>query len=346
MGTRAFPFRCVFCFAVSFSSACCVSDHSSLPSVRTSQFIDPAYWNEADGFSTIAPLLFYVSGATMLGVANHHGNISAYAAANVKTVILNAETGERHPHWVELDIYSGNGTAPVLILQPAQPLNHSTRYVVGVRWLVDSSWRVLPANPGFAALRNDTSTLGRAQRFRDAVYPVLAAAGFATADLQLAWDFVTLSRANSLHRVESARDVALAALGSSGPTYRLSKIEGESCAHVYVLAYSPVSCLCLCGVALLSWRTDVVGYATVRASCWVCSTPNNPGTPRIVWGYMKVPFFLAHNRRGQVFPRTAGARPSTMRQTDWFEAGFVFVIPCSLLAAGAPQASTRTLRLY
>lgn len=68
----------------------------------------------------------------------------------------------------------------------------------------------------------------------------------------------------------------------------------------------------------------------------VCSTDSNPGTPRIVWGYMSVPYFLAHNRRGQMFPRP---RPSVMAQTHTFQAGFVAVLPCSLLGVNSPQAS-------
>lgn len=46
------------------------------------------YLNEADGFSTIAPLLFYIDGSTMDGIPNTHSNISAYTSSLVKTVCL------------------------------------------------------------------------------------------------------------------------------------------------------------------------------------------------------------------------------------------------------------------
>lgn len=63
---------------------------------------------------------------------------------------------------------------------------------------------------------------------------------FPLGELQLAWDFVTVSRGNSLGRVESARDVALNAVGIEGPQYTISRVEEEHCdaayAHTHVLA--------------------------------------------------------------------------------------------------------------
>ena len=81
-------------------------------------------------------------------------------------------------------------------VQPAIPLNSSTRYIVGVAGLVDDVTREpLVGWPSFVALRDGHVAPGvspeRAVRFDDEVFPVLEAAGMTRSSLQLAWDFTT-----------------------------------------------------------------------------------------------------------------------------------------------------------
>jgi hypothetical protein len=173
---------------------------------------------------------------------------------------------------------------------------------------VNSNGVVLPPTPGFARLRDDNVPAERSQYFQAAVYPPLINDTFVSSasELQLAWDFVTVSRSNSLGRVEGIRNVSASLVGADGPRYRITRVERESCG----------------------------GYDAASRSI---------GTARLVWGYMRVPFFMQHNRRGSLFPRPGGeSRPRLLQPTDTFEAGFVVMIPCSLLLPTSAPATTRT----
>ena len=84
-------------------------------------------------------------------------NISQFTQPGATTVLINTLTGDRVPHWTERDAFDqsyGIARPALLILQPAVPLNASTRYVIGVAGLVDDATRspVVPWS-AFAALR-------------------------------------------------------------------------------------------------------------------------------------------------------------------------------------------------
>jgi hypothetical protein len=56
----------------------------------------------------------------------------------------------RIAHFTEVDAL--DALEPLALLQPAQPLVHGERYVVGVANLVGVDNRTLPPTPGFSAL--------------------------------------------------------------------------------------------------------------------------------------------------------------------------------------------------
>jgi hypothetical protein len=62
------------------------------------------------------------------------------------------------------------------------------------------------------------------------MFPVLAEAGFAREELQIAWDFVTVSRENSLGRMEWLRDDVLDAIGAGRAGLRDHVGEDADCA--------------------------------------------------------------------------------------------------------------------
>ena len=175
-------------------------------------------------------------------------------------MLLEAATGTAHPHSLELNIHSGTGSNPVLIVQPATPLKHGTRYVAGVRRLVDANGVELPPTPGFVRLRDDHLPPTRAAYFQTHVFPVLHGAGFAGANgtgLQLAWDFTTVSANNSIGRVESMRDQALQYAQVRRPLHPLAVpvylcvVRMSACLCVY-LCVSVCACVwCVCGVCVV-----------------------------------------------------------------------------------------------
>ncbi len=219
----------------------------------------PTYFNEHDGFSINTPALFYFEGLTLDGV-NDVNHIEDYALDTAKTVIVNTTTRERLPHWIEMD-----GTAPadivrLTLLRPAKPMEWNTQYVVGIRGLKTVSGDDVKISPAFKALRDGTPTdnpdieLMR-QHYEDVVFPALEAQGFVRSELQLAWDFHTISRESMLGRMDLILTDALGWVDSNGFTYAFDTvtdrdcsvegehiardIEGHFTAPLYTLADSP-----------------------------------------------------------------------------------------------------------
>lgn len=197
--------------------------------------LDPVYLGEKDGFSTLGAMLFFFRDLDLAGTVGHE-NLGDYALPGAKTVVLDAETGERVPHWIELDRTAPSADERLAIIHPAAPLRHGTRYVVGVRGLQTQGGDPVAVSPAFAALRDQTPTEdgsveGQRARYDAEVFPALAAAGFPRAELQLAWDFVTVSRETSLKRMQWLRQDVLAAIGPEGPPYEIDAVEDADCSN-------------------------------------------------------------------------------------------------------------------
>eukprot|EP01045_Picozoa_sp_COSAG04_P021933 COSAG04_NODE_2409_length_4189_cov_1.590465_6_plen_363_part_01 len=79
----------------------------TMPLSRWDGQLSPAAWNAQDGFSTISPILFAfaaapIDPATLVG----HGDIArSMDVTHSSTILLDVETGELVPHWIDLDAY-------------------------------------------------------------------------------------------------------------------------------------------------------------------------------------------------------------------------------------------------
>lgn len=201
----------------------------SLPTNRQGQPMDPQWLEQADGWGPASPVLVAFPGATLTGTGPVFDPAPSLLPDS-RTIIVDAESGERVPHWVETDWLTHDAELPVMVLRPAVPLPRDRRLVVGIRGLVDAAGAVLPAPDGFAALRDRTAsrTVGihaRRARFDAEVFPVLEAAGFARAELQLAWDFTTSTEADGTRLLTTMRDRLLAAIGEAGPEYTITDFQ-------------------------------------------------------------------------------------------------------------------------
>jgi hypothetical protein len=179
---------------------------TSLPQNLDGAAIDPAAWNELDGFPVLGTLFAHLPGGSLDGTASNQ-DIGAYLAPDAKTAILDP-SGGRHPHFVERETRAPEDRS-LLLIRPVVPFAHATTYVVGVSGLDGAQ-----APDGFAALRDGAETTDpdlEAQRehYEQVVFPALEAAGFARADLQMAWSFTTASAESSLGRARWIRDDAL-----------------------------------------------------------------------------------------------------------------------------------------
>jgi hypothetical protein len=194
--------------------------------------IDPTEWNRQDGFSPGSMVLTYVPGIDLhttwgtqdrphseVGIneigyfdhRDHIADIGLYERDDAPIVILNAETGERHPFWSELDTHANATSAgeQALILRPAVNFEEGARYIVALRNLKRSDGSAIEPRAEFIAYKGGTGADAARQQHLDAnVFAPLAEAGIAKDDLYLAWDFTIASEENIAERILHMRDVA------------------------------------------------------------------------------------------------------------------------------------------
>lgn len=193
--------------------------------------IDTAEWNRQDGFSPGALIVAVVPNVDLdrTGAPDLAGGFDDSLAADSPIVLLNADTGERHPFWAEMDsmdAYDDEARRPVL-LRPAVNLDEGARYIVALRDMRDADGNVIPPSEAFAKFAEPGvpgNSQGRHRHFEDDVFAPLEAAGVGRDGLYLAWDFTVASAENIAGRVLHMRDDAFAKLGDAAPTYEVTAI--------------------------------------------------------------------------------------------------------------------------
>ena len=192
--------------------------------------MQPDEWNRKDGFPIMGGLYTLLPGVTVDGAATVD-DIGRSLEDDSPTVILDAETGERVAHWVELERFTEDPARRALILRPAVPMAHGRRYVVGISGLVDATGAAVAAPEGFAALREGTASEPDLLRQRDhydsVIFPALDAAGHPRDGLQMAWDFATTSAEGSFGPLVHMRDQALATVGDQVDYTVLESSDGD-----------------------------------------------------------------------------------------------------------------------
>jgi hypothetical protein len=212
--------------------------------------VDPTEWNRNDGFSPGSMVMTSVPGIDLhqtWGTADrpystagintaeyfdhrdHIADIGLYREPGAPMVIINTETGERHPFWSELDQHPGAVAEgdQVLIMRPATNFEEGTRYVVALRDLKDASGAVIGPRDEFVAYRDGSGAdAARQSYFDSAIFSELESAGIARDNLYLAWDFTVASERNLAERMLHMRDDAFAQLGDTDLADGI--VQGES----------------------------------------------------------------------------------------------------------------------
>ncbi len=227
--------------------------------------VDPAEWNHNDGFSPGSPILTFVPGLDLTRTfrldrtpeTGPHAADDPWVVRDRKPdavledparsmsksapiVLLDADTGKRHPYYVELDENPEtieSGADRTLIIRPLRNLEEGHRYIVALRDLRDAEGRRLAASQPFAVLRDDFAKRCKAgevrcterprskfpkakdiaptqerKRYTD-LFKRLSARGVDVSRLHLAWDFHVASQENLAGRALAIRDDAFAQLG-------------------------------------------------------------------------------------------------------------------------------------
>jgi hypothetical protein len=183
-------------------------------------------YNRNDGFSPGQTVVVRVGGV---------GNRQAFAATDPiplnrlsrndrqrprePIVVIDAETGERHPIWVELDSYASIRRETALLIRAATNYRPGRRYIVAMRNMKNADGETLRAPAGFRYyrdnLRSDAPAINRQRPRFNRIFRELRGVGINRADLYLAWDFTVSSDHNRAERVLHMRDQAFAQLGDT-----------------------------------------------------------------------------------------------------------------------------------
>ena len=227
------PTRCVMPFPNDYFSVASERTDSgrelafgsaTLPKTIGGQAVTPDAWNEADGFSIGAMILFQNADIDlgMTGAAPIT-DISESLDPATPAMLLDADTGEQQLMWWERDQRGATTADQPLIGRVAKNLKQGHRYIVVLRHMKNSGGTDLPAPAGFALYRDNTpSPLLPVEARRtqmEALFTTLTGFGVIRGELYLAWDFTTQSAESTAGRLLNIRDDAFATLGSNVPAF-------------------------------------------------------------------------------------------------------------------------------
>lgn len=204
-----------------------------MPANRYGIHIDPTEHDTLDGFSPGSVILaLFPEGVDL--VASDVAPITDMERAleeDSPSVLLDADTGERIPHLVELDTQATATETQALIVRPALRLKETHRYIVAFRNLKTADGTVIPARREFRILRDNEETPVQTIEARrpamEDIFTRLAEHGVPRENLQLAWDFVVAGTDTLTGRLLTARDAALAANGDGAPPFVITSVEED-----------------------------------------------------------------------------------------------------------------------
>ena len=165
--------------------------------------MDPARFNRRDGFSPVGTIVWQP------GVAVDPGNLpglldpSGSLEASSPVQLIDLDTGERFPCFVEIDAYPSQADDQrVLLVRPMRGLGFGTHVGVAVGdSLLATDGGPVPSPAAFASIRDGRKDDAVSQPVRDhydALLGQLEEHGLDREQLVLAWDFRTATRDNLL----------------------------------------------------------------------------------------------------------------------------------------------------
>ncbi len=187
--------------------------------------IDATPYSQSDGFSPGQAIVVRIPGldnpdALAATDATPLADLGRYTEEDAPVVVIDAETGERHPIWVEIDSNANDVPEQTTVLvHPAENFASGHRYIIAMRNLKDSDGETLSAPEGFRYYRddlpsNDSEINDQRDRF-DSIFGSLKDADVKRADLYLAWDFTVATDENIAKNTLKMRNDAFSQLGDT-----------------------------------------------------------------------------------------------------------------------------------
>lgn len=202
----------------------------SLPRTRQGNNIAPDAYRRLDGYGVSTPIIFYFENLDISEMASESNVAPSVDDEDHQALLFVERDGEleRVPFFIETDLQEPVEERRVTFMRPALILEEGARYIVALRNLSDQSGNEIEPSPAFAALlagdtEGDEALEDRQARF-DEIFGLLEDEGIDTAELDLAWDFVTAS-SESLHGpMLEMRRLALEAIGENGPELNITAV--------------------------------------------------------------------------------------------------------------------------
>jgi len=194
----------------------------AMPKNNNGSPINATPYNQSDGFSQGQGIVVRVPGldsAEALAQTDPPSlaDPDRYLSANSPVVVLNSETGERHPVWAEIDSNASSPATTTFKIHPLVNFDSAGRYIVALRNLKDAAGNLIQAPAGFRYYRDilpstETRINLRRSYFED-IFRRLRNAAVPRNNLYLTWDFTVASDENNTSRALSMRNQAFAELG-------------------------------------------------------------------------------------------------------------------------------------
>ncbi len=219
---------------------------AGMPANTHEEHIEAEPYDVSDGFSpgsvilVKVPRIETVQDVLATGAAPIN-KIAEYKNANAPVVVIDAETGERWPIWVEIDSHAKVSKDAVIEIHPAVNFEAGQRYIVALRNLRSTNGRKILAPAAFRYYRDDVPSTQEQINVRrphfEELFQKLETAGIERSSLYLAWDFTVASDANNTERMLAMRNDAFAQLGDTdlengipegvSPSFTVEKVEDE-----------------------------------------------------------------------------------------------------------------------
>lgn len=222
-------------------------EESAMPLNKDGETFDVASYAFRDGYSPASQILTLFSGdvdvAATPGLALE-GSWELSIAADSPTVLIDLQSGERIPHFVEVDARAHEGDATqlrpdpqLLYIRPARRLDENRSYGVALRDILLVGGEAAVASQSFAALRDgvltDSEELEARRPGFERMWSALEGAGIARSGLTQAWWFHTASGQNIRGSLLAMRDDAMERVPPGGGECTVTDVREDETSETF-----------------------------------------------------------------------------------------------------------------